>query len=280
MLMCRTMAENVTTIEEVTDKFGSHYRVAGPSLDGCWQKLQRLGLLALSFRGHKDKLFKIHLSFKNAKDYFKPPVTSALKTLRIIMELDLNKFRSRLSSQLSSLVAGILCLKFTDDNVQSGELKVDKPYLDDLPTQAAPAARPHCLREIDLPLTWVYCFLAYVAVRTTDNDTRNMLTYARLLIQEAQGHCGPGWIEYDKCFRQQQAASTTPLPWNELNASLHAATVISLRLGATRACKLCCEPDHSEAQCALASLQPNMTPAPTVTPPARRAVRPETLERI
>ena len=155
--------------------------------------------------------------------------------------------------------------------------------LEELPSQAALASRPHRLREIDSPLTWVFCFLAYVAVRTKDKETRDMLTYARLIIREAQCHGGPGWLEYDKWFRQQQAALAVPHPWQELNASLHAATVMSLRSGSNKLCKLCREPDHSEAQCALASLQLSQ---PTATVPAsslqatKRVTRPETLERI
>lgn len=150
--------------------------------------------------------------------------------------------------------------------------------LDDLPAQAAPAARPHRLREIDSPLTWAFCFLAYMAVLTNDADTRDMLTYARLVIREAQYHSGPGWQEYDKWFRQQQAARAVPHPWNELNASLHSATVMSLRSGTNPACKLCREPDHSEGQCAMASLQPMPASAPAAA--TKRPIRPETLERI
>ena len=97
--------------------------------------------------------------------------------------------------------------------------------LEDLPAQASAITRPHQLWEIDSPLSWVFCFLAYVAVCTGDQETRDMLSYARLVIQEAQCHGGGGWVEYDKWFRQQQAALVVPYPWNELNASLHAATV-------------------------------------------------------
>ena len=43
--------------------------------------------------------------------------------------------------------------------------------LDDLPAQTALAARPHRLREIESPLSWVFCFLAYIAVRTSDRET-------------------------------------------------------------------------------------------------------------
>ena len=64
--------------------------------------------------------------------------------------------------------------------------------LDDLPAQTALAAHPHRLREIESPLSWVFCFLAYIAVRTSDRETRDMLTYARLVIREAQCHGGGG----------------------------------------------------------------------------------------
>lgn len=156
--------------------------------------------------------------------------------------------------------------------------------LDDLPAQATITSRPHRLREIDSPLTWVSCFLAYLAVRTRDPETRDMMTYARLIIREAQCHSGPGWQEYDKWFRQQQAALAVPQPWHELNASLHAATVMSLRSGNNQPCRLCREPDHSEIHCALASLQPPHAAAnfvlTTSSAATRRTTRPETLERI
>ena len=155
--------------------------------------------------------------------------------------------------------------------------------LEDLPAQAAVATRPHRLREIDSLLTGVFCFLAYVAVRSKDVETRNMLTYAWLVIREAQCHGGAGWLEYDKWFRQQQVALATQHPWNELNASLHAATVMSMWAGASKLCKLCKEPDHAESQCALASLQSPQTPlfsVATLPPTGKRVTRPETLERI
>ena len=65
-------------------------------------------------------------------------------------------------------------------------------------------AKPR-LRVIDSPLTWVSCFLAYAAVRTSDIQTRNLLTYGRLVVCEAQRHSGPGWLKYDRLFRQHAA---------------------------------------------------------------------------
>ena len=60
---------------------------------------------------------------------------------------------------------------------------------------------------------------------------------------------------------------------------------MSLRAGDKKPCKLCREPDHTDSQCALASLQfpqpqPHQ-PLSSVSPPAgKRVARPETLERI
>jgi hypothetical protein len=48
------------------------------------------------------------------------------------------------------------------------------------------------LREIQSPLAWMSCFLAYVAVLTPDAKTQDLLTYGRLVLQEDQCHGGPG----------------------------------------------------------------------------------------
>lgn len=93
-----------------------------------------------------------------------------------------------------------------------------------------------------------------------------------------------GWLEYDKWFRQQQAAMTVPHPWNELNASMHAATVMSRRSGPHTFCNLCKVQnlDHDRSQCALAYLQsPQLLLSSSVTapPPASRCTRLD-LDRI
>ena len=158
--------------------------------------------------------------------------------------------------------------------------------LDGLPGNATlPSNSRPRLREVSSPLSWVYCFLTYVAVRTPDIETRNLLTYACLIIREAQRHGGPGWLEYDRVFREQ-AAMDSSIPWQEINASLHAATVLSYRAGPSQFCRLCRESDHTAEHCALAYLQPPpSTPyhnpgTPMSAPTPRRVVRPETLERI
>ena len=149
------------------------------------------------------------------------------------------------------------------------------------------------LREVQSPLTWVSSFLAYVAVLTPDPQTRDLLTYGRLVVREAQCHSGPGWSEYDKIFRQH-AALDPSVKWNELNPSLHASTVLTYRSGPSQCCGLCYEPDHNATQCAMLALQPQPPslpqayrrqppgqPSPTQQGgPIRRPVCPETLERI
>ena len=101
--------------------------------------------------------------------------------------------------------------------------------------------------------------LVYVAVRTSDTQTRSLLTYGRLVVREAQRHNGPGWLEYDRIFRQHAALSPLTV-WHELNPSLHASTVLSYRAGPGKVCSLCHEPDHAVDVCAMQVLQPQPTP--------------------
>ena len=49
------------------------------------------------------------------------------------------------------------------------------------------ASRPR-LREISSIASWMYSFLAYVAIRSSEESTRDMLAYGRLIIREPQQH--------------------------------------------------------------------------------------------
>lgn len=111
------------------------------------------------------------------------------------------------------------------------------------------------LREVTSLPSWLYCFLAYVAMRTPDAETRNMLAYGRLLIREAQRHGGIGWLSYDRVFRQQAAIDHT-LQWNTIHPGIQAATLVGQAPAPLRFCTLCREADHSAPGCALAYLQP------------------------
>ena len=82
---------------------------------------------------------------------------------------------------------------------------------------ATPGSLRPRIREVPSLISWVFCFLAYVAVCTPDQTTRNMLSYCRQLIWEALRHGGSGWQEYDRIF-QQQLAIDTLIWWNLLKA--------------------------------------------------------------
>ncbi len=103
-----------------------------------------------------------------------------------------------------------------------------------VPTGPLPAAARPRTRDIDSPLAWVYCYLAYVAILAPDAQTRNCLTYALLILREARRHGGTGWLEYDRVFRQQ-AALDPSMQWQELDAS----TVLSSRDSSGVFCSLC-----------------------------------------
>ena len=200
-----------------------------------------------------------------------------------------------LSSALPPLSAKVV------GKIKSGQYVPMKDLLADnmsLCTQLEALPGPHSiyagfakprLRDIQSPLTWVSCFLAYAAVLTPDAKTRNLLTYGRLVVREAQRHGGPGWQEYDKIFRQH-AALDPSVQWNELNPSLHASTIMTYRSGTSQCCGLCHEPDHGIHNCALVGLQASPPSLPTTRStsgsqsqqggPIRRTSRPETAERI
>ena len=141
------------------------------------------------------------------------------------------------------------------------------------------------LREVPSLVSWMYCFCAYVAIRTPDALTRQMLAYARLIIREALRHGGGGWAEYDRVFRRQISINPA-LSWNTLEPSLQAATILGQRTSEGTLCTICQECDHSASQCALAPFQQQLqTPPVIVSSSAPASVyrpprRPETLQRI
>ena len=119
------------------------------------------------------------------------------------------------------------------------------------------------LREVPSLVSWMYCFAAYVAIRTPDELTRQMLAYAHLVIREALRHGGGGWAEYDRVFRRQISINPA-LSWNTLEPSLQAATILGQRTGDGMLCTLCQECDHTSSLCALAPLQQQFQTPPVV----------------
>ena len=111
-------------------------------------------------------------------------------------------------------------------------------------------------REITSLIPWLYCFITYVAVRTSDPASRDQLAYALLLIKEAQRHGGSGWLAYDRAFRNQAAIDPTKR-WNTLDGGLQASTILGSAVRTPTFCTHCFDVDHSSHQCALTFLHPN-----------------------
>lgn len=125
---------------------------------------------------------------------------------------------------------------------------------------ALPAAMKPRLREVNTLASWLYCFLAYTALRCPDQELRDRMVYARLMKREAQRQGGQGWLEYDKAFRQH-AALDPSLKWNVLNSDIKAGTLFnhsshtsSPTGGGGSFCSHCREVDHPTTSCALAYL--------------------------
>ena len=143
-----------------------------------------------------------------------------------------------------------------------------------MPQQPANNTR---LREIQDPLSWVFCYLYYIAAATSDPLTRDMAAYGQIVIHLAQKHSGTGWQAYDRLFCLQKASNTN-IPWSEISTSLMASTVIS---GSGQSCSLCSGSDHNSDSCALATkAQPQSVQAPpTLSLQARPPTkRPQTID--
>lgn len=122
------------------------------------------------------------------------------------------------------------------------------------------SAKPR-LREVSSLGSWLYCFMAYLALRCPDAETRERLVYARLIVMESLRHSGQGWLMYDRIFRQQ-AALDSGLRWNELHPAILASTLLTSSTSPVQGragrsgtfCSVCRGVDHRADQCALGYL--------------------------
>ncbi len=110
--------------------------------------------------------------------------------------------------------------------------------------QVAKPASKAKLREVKSIQTWLYCFLAYIAVATSDTRTREQLTYARLILRETLRTGGEGWAAYDRLFREHAALDKSKrMDWTSLDPGLHQATVHAPVMPKVVLAKTC-PPDH------------------------------------
>ena len=145
-----------------------------------------------------------------------------------------------------------------------------------IPAAAQPLLSGSRMREVSDPLTWVSCFLAFMAAKIDHEETRRLAAYGMIIMQLVRKHGGNGWRLYDKQFRLQQAAGAG-LSWVEINPSLLAATVLGQPSDrGCRPCLLCLAPDHTREDCALVSLE-YQRPSPflpALRPPSYSPVHP------
>ena len=119
----------------------------------------------------------------------------------------------------------------------------------------------------------------YASIQCRDPKFREILAHGCIVLQLAQRHGGTGWLEYDRIFRHQ-AASDTTIPWNTLNPSLMAATVLATSSRTGIICPHCQAADHSGEECPLLSVDPFLdsqqtrTHRPPATPQQSRIQKP------
>lgn len=123
------MVDEETCIHRVNDYKGTCYKLTGNGLDAAWDNLLKLGLVALSLKGHERTLFKSHQSFKYAERDFEAPAVSVSKPLRSVANIELSILKKRFKVRLSSLLEGIFRLNFTNQDCNNDEHMQDKPYL-------------------------------------------------------------------------------------------------------------------------------------------------------
>ena len=130
------------------------------------------------------------------------------------------------------------------------------------------------MREVSDPLTWVSCFLAFMAAKIDHEETRRLAAYGMIIMQLVRKHGGNGWRLYDKQFRLQQAAGAG-LSWVEINPSLLAATVLGQPSDRVcRPCPLCLAPDHTREDCSCVAGVPETLTIPSGTAPTFLLARP------
>lgn len=173
-----------------------------------------------------------------------------------------DKVRSRVYVDLKELLGDNISLLSRLESVNT---------LTTLP--AMPGVMKPRLREITSLTSWMYCFLAYAALLCPDEESRERLAYARLIIREAQRHGGQAWLDYDKVFRQQ-AALDREKKWDRIDLAVQASTLLAHPSAAPgtsgRFCDTCHGLDHATVSCALAYFE---QPAASTSTQATSSVR-------
>ena len=107
------------------------------------------------------------------------------------------------------------------------------------------------LRSIPSVLSWACCFSTYAIVRCAADPSRaaSLLSYMRLILQEAAKLGSEGWLTYDTHFRKL-AATRPDMDWATPHQGIYAQTFVALGSNAPL-CRLCLDTDHVKANCSL-----------------------------
>ena len=184
-----------------------------------------------------------------------PSLSGPLPSQALSLSMALEPVSARLVTRITS-GHFIEMLDLLPDNISLSQ-RIDEAHAS-FPAYVLPASSRPRLREVTSLPSWMYCFLTYLSVLTTDPVVRDCLTYARLVIREALRHGDRGWLDYDRLFRQQ-AALNPATAWNTVHTPLLASTVLGQwPAGVGQCCTVttvCHGFDHTQAQCALQFVQ-------------------------
>ena len=112
------------------------------------------------------------------------------------------------------------------------------------------------LRDVTSLPSWIYCFLAYIAIQANDQGVRDRQAYARLMGSEARRHGGSNWLDYECVFRRQAI----------LDPSLRTLCTLEFRqqhwLVALLVQPCFVDTDHTAGQCVCTFLSPALAAWP------------------
>ena len=176
----------------------------------CSEQLTAMpGSIPPTFLSSLSSLLSTPIASPSTSSKLKPLVYSP--ALPPVPAKALEKIRANLYFDLKELLP---------DNAALLQRLQELGHLTALGSQPQSAVR---LREINNPLTWIFCYLSFVAAKTESEETRDLIAYGQIILQLARRHGGPGWLQQ---FRQQ-AAGGSLTPWREINNSLLSATVLA-----------------------------------------------------
>ena len=121
------------TIERIIEDSEVSYKSQPTDWSMAWEKLPRTALVSLSYRGHKECLFKKHMSFSTAESQMDAPVIGTSFMLQDKAELDVAKLQGYWKSKGGLIIHSIFVLEYQrDELISNSEDKIGVPYVSNL----------------------------------------------------------------------------------------------------------------------------------------------------